>query len=59
MPGKLDGRPAIVTGAGAGIGRATAIALAREGASVLCADVDEATAAAVAWRTARCKLPRA
>lgn len=34
MPGKLDGKVAIVTGASAGIGEATAIALAAEGAKV-------------------------
>ncbi|MEW5861580.1 MAG: SDR family NAD(P)-dependent oxidoreductase [Cyanobacteriota bacterium] len=34
MAGKLDGRVAIVTGASAGIGEATAIALAAEGAQV-------------------------
>ena len=32
---KLDGRSAIVTGAGRGIGAATAIALAEAGADVL------------------------
>ena len=40
--GRLDGKVAIVTGAASGIGRATAIALGREGARVALADVDEA-----------------
>ena len=36
--GRLDGKRAIVTGAGSGIGRASAILFAREGASVLVVD---------------------
>jgi 2-hydroxycyclohexanecarboxyl-CoA dehydrogenase len=40
----LRGATALVTGAGSGIGRATAVALAREGATVLCVDIDETTA---------------
>jgi NAD(P)-dependent dehydrogenase (short-subunit alcohol dehydrogenase family) len=40
--GRVDGRVAIVTGAASGIGRATALALAREGARVALADVDDA-----------------
>src|SRR5580692_12169854 len=46
---KLEGRVAIITGAASGIGRASAIAFAREGARVVVADRnDEAGKATVA-----------
>jgi NAD(P)-dependent dehydrogenase (short-subunit alcohol dehydrogenase family) len=41
---RLEGRTAIVTGGGSGIGRATALALAREGAALLVADRDAGAA---------------
>jgi NAD(P)-dependent dehydrogenase (short-subunit alcohol dehydrogenase family) len=40
--GRLNGKRAIVTGAGSGIGRASALLFAREGASVLAVDKTEA-----------------
>jgi meso-butanediol dehydrogenase/(S,S)-butanediol dehydrogenase/diacetyl reductase len=46
--GRLDGKVAVVTGAGSGNGRAIATAFAEEGARVIVADIDRAGAEATA-----------
>jgi NAD(P)-dependent dehydrogenase (short-subunit alcohol dehydrogenase family) len=46
--GLLDGRGAVITGAGRGLGRSFAIAAAREGAGVVVNDIDADVAVAVA-----------
>lgn len=47
-PDYFKGKAIIITGAGSGIGRASGAIFAREGAKVLCADVNEETARATA-----------
>jgi NAD(P)-dependent dehydrogenase (short-subunit alcohol dehydrogenase family) len=49
---RLDGRRALVVGAASGIGRESALALAAQGAHVVCADVDAAGAQATATAAA-------
>jgi len=46
--GRVDGKVALAAGAGGGIGGAAAEGLAREGAAVVCADIDAAAAEATA-----------
>lgn len=54
---RLAGKVAIVTGGGGGIGAATARELAREGAAVAVADIDEAKAVGVADEIRRSGSP--
>jgi NAD(P)-dependent dehydrogenase (short-subunit alcohol dehydrogenase family) len=48
MPGRLEGKVAVITGAASGIGRASALRFAEEGASVVVADLAEDPGRAVA-----------
>jgi NAD(P)-dependent dehydrogenase (short-subunit alcohol dehydrogenase family) len=42
MPGRLDGKVAVITGAAGGIGRASAVRFAAEGATVVVTDITDA-----------------
>ena len=55
MAGRLQGKVALVTAAGQGIGRAIAEAFVREGARVIATDVDERSCRTSTARS-RCKL---
>ena len=51
MSKRLEGRVAVITGAGSGIGYATALRLASEGAHVVACDTNETTGNAIAAET--------
>ena len=48
MPGRLEGKVAIVTGGGSGFGKATSAKFIREGAQVLIAELNAEAGAEVA-----------
>lgn len=57
--GRFEGKVALVTGAGSGLGRATATRLAAEGARVACLDIDVDAAKATASAIGEAALPMA
>jgi 2-dehydro-3-deoxy-L-fuconate 4-dehydrogenase len=58
MSGRLVGKTALITAAGQGIGRATAIAFAEAGARVWATDINETTLAALAENDSRIRTQR-
>jgi 3-oxoacyl-[acyl-carrier protein] reductase len=50
VAGRLEGKVALITGAGSGLGLATGLRLAKEGAAIVCADLDAAGAGDAAAR---------
>ncbi|MGQ0834191.1 MAG: SDR family oxidoreductase [Gammaproteobacteria bacterium] len=56
MSGRLTGKFCLITAAGAGIGRATALAFAAEGAGVLATDIDVAALDALAAENASIRV---
>lgn len=56
MTGRLDGKIAIITGAGSGIGETAAERFAAEGARVACADINGDAAAATAARIGKAAI---
>jgi len=58
MSGRVERKRVLITAAAAGIGRASALALAREGARVVATDVDEAGLSALRAQDARIECAR-
>ena len=56
MTDRLKGKRALITAAGQGIGRASALAMLREGASVLATDINAPALAALAAERAETRL---
>jgi 2-keto-3-deoxy-L-fuconate dehydrogenase len=56
MAGRLAGKTAFITAAGQGMGRAAALAFAREGATVFATDIDDRALPAAAAVT-KARLP--
>ncbi|MFN7225213.1 MAG: SDR family oxidoreductase [Paracoccaceae bacterium] len=54
--GRLTGKTALVTAAGQGIGRASALAMAREGARVIATDINEAALADLAGQAMETRI---